>query len=223
LADPVPSPLAALAARAQSGDRKAFELLVHHTARLVYAHIVATVRDRQKAEDLTQDTFVAAWKGIGSLAIGPAAGRERNVGEGGEGRERDGTTGVGTASASDSNRVLAWLLTVARNTTLDAVKAEGRLKRGGGKPATDFLADPQSTGVTPVESAERAESVSHALSVLEELPEEYRRVLSMRYLAGADYETIRRALDLSDGALRGLLTRGMALMRERMGRDQVKG
>ena len=64
MADSVPSPLAALAARAQSGDRKAFELLVHHTARLVYAHIVATVRDRQKAEDLTQDTFVSAWKGM---------------------------------------------------------------------------------------------------------------------------------------------------------------
>src|SRR5438067_445676 len=90
LADTVPSPLAALAVRAQSGDRKAFELLVHHTARLVYAHIVASVRDRQKAEDLTQETFVAAWKGIGSLAIGPAASRERNAGEGGEGRERDG-------------------------------------------------------------------------------------------------------------------------------------
>jgi hypothetical protein len=35
-------------------------------------------------------------------------------------------------------------------------------------------------------------------------------------LGGADYETIRRQLNLSDGALRGLLNRGMALLRERM-------
>ena len=56
--------------------------------------------------------------------------------------------------------------------------------------------------------------------MLEELPEEYRRVLSMRYLAGADYAVIREQLGLSDGALRGLLNRGMALLRERMGRSR---
>ena len=33
---------------------------------------------------------------------------------------------------------------------------------------------------------------------------------------GADYDTIRRQLQISDGALRGLLSRGMALLRERM-------
>jgi DNA-directed RNA polymerase specialized sigma24 family protein len=42
----------------------------------------------------------------------------------------------------------------------------------------------------------------------------------LRYLAGADYQTIRRQLHLSDGALRGLLNRGMALLRERMSKTE---
>ena len=197
MADP---DLTVLAARAHKGDRAAFEKIVQATARLVYAQIVARVRDRQRAEDLTQETFVRAWKAIGTLAT------------------HEGITG--------------WLVTLARNVTLDAMKAEGRLKRGGGAEKSDqgiagkipaagsgeAVEEARDDGPTPAESAEMNEAREHALAVLEELPEEYRSVLSMRYLAGADYETIRRALSLSDGALRGLLNRGMALLRERVTR-----
>ena len=37
------------------------------------------------------------------------------------------------------------------------------------------------------------------------LPEEYRLPLMMRYLTGADYETIQLQMGLTNGALRGLL------------------
>jgi DNA-directed RNA polymerase specialized sigma24 family protein len=59
------------------------------------------------------------------------------------------------------------------------------------------------------------------LRLLAELPEEYRQVLALRYLGGADYQAIRERLGLTDGALRGLLTRGMALLRERMSRLEL--
>ena len=197
MADPE---LAALVIRAKNGDRIAFEKLVRSTARLVYAHIAASVRDRQKAEDLVQETYVSAWKGIGSV--------EGN-GEGGEGGEAKG--------------FVSWLLTIARHVTLDAAKAASRKKRGSGRAAVAMeeghaaAPDP-----TPAESAEQKEAREHALKLLEELPEEYRMPLMMRYLGGADYETICGALGLSDGALRGLLCRGMALMRERMGKFEKR-
>ena len=34
---------------------------------MVYAQVAAAVRDRHKAEDLTQETFLAAWKGLAAL------------------------------------------------------------------------------------------------------------------------------------------------------------
>ena len=54
------------------------------------------------------------------------------------------------------------------------------------------------------------------LSVLESLPDEYRVPLSLRYLAGADYEAIAKQLALSNGSLRGLLQRGMKMLKEKM-------
>lgn len=181
-----------LVARAKKGDRVAFEGLVRCTARLVYAHVAASVRDRQKAEDLVQETYVSAWKGIGSVEAK------------GEGKE-----------------FIGWLLAVARNVVLDAAKAAGRQKRGSGRvPEVIEEERAASRWPTPAEAAEVNEAQEHALKVLEEMPEEYRMPLMMRYLGGADYETICSALSLSDGALRGLLCRGMALLRERLG--QVK-
>jgi len=183
--------LPAWVGRAQKGDRAAFEKIVQCTARVVYAQVVAVIRDRQKAEDLVQETYVSAWKGIGNV----------QVEEGGT-----GMTGSG---------VVGWLRTVARNATLDALKFEGRRKRWGGRAVLEAGAVVDDRP-GPAESAELVESREQALRVLEELPEEYRGPLAMRYLAGADYETIRGALGLSDGALRGVLCRGMAMMRERM-------
>ena len=56
------------------------------------------------------------------------------------------------------------------------------------------------------------------LAVLRTLPDEYRLPLTLRYLAGADYETISRQLGLSNGSLRGLLNRGMTRLREEVAR-----
>jgi DNA-directed RNA polymerase specialized sigma24 family protein len=39
----------------------------------------------------------------------------------------------------------------------------------------------------------------------------------LRYLAGADYEQIGRQLALTNGSLRGLLHRGMAMLRAELG------
>jgi len=55
------------------------------------------------------------------------------------------------------------------------------------------------------------------LSILKSLPREYQDVLSLRYLAGADYATIAKQLAISNGSLRGLLSRGMKLLREKLG------
>ena len=54
------------------------------------------------------------------------------------------------------------------------------------------------------------------MSLLQNLPAEYREPLMLRYLGGADYETIGRQLAISNGSLRGLLQRGMKLLRDKM-------
>ena len=48
------------------------------------------------------------------------------------------------------------------------------------------------------------------------LPEDYRLPVMLRYFAGADYETIGEQLGLTNGSLRGLLHRGLKLLRDRL-------
>ncbi|HJR90737.1 MAG TPA: sigma-70 family RNA polymerase sigma factor [Aeromicrobium sp.] len=54
-------------ARAQVGDRDAFAGLYDRHARPVYWQAYAVVRDRDLAEDVTQDVFVTTWRRIRSI------------------------------------------------------------------------------------------------------------------------------------------------------------
>jgi RNA polymerase sigma-70 factor (ECF subfamily) len=54
-------------ARAQAGDREAFGLIFAHHHRFIYKFIYAMVGDQSLAEELTQETFLGAYKGINSI------------------------------------------------------------------------------------------------------------------------------------------------------------
>jgi RNA polymerase sigma-70 factor (ECF subfamily) len=56
-----------LVARAQAGDRGAFEELVRRHADGLFAVVVRLSRDRQEAEEAVQETFLRAWRGIGGF------------------------------------------------------------------------------------------------------------------------------------------------------------
>jgi len=53
-----------LVERAQSGDRGAFEELVRRHADRLYAVVLRFVGDPQEAEEITQEAFLRAWRGI---------------------------------------------------------------------------------------------------------------------------------------------------------------
>ena len=63
-----------LVARARRKDPDAFEALYHANYRKVYALLLRMSADPTRAEDLTQDTFVQAWKALrqfrGSASFG---------------------------------------------------------------------------------------------------------------------------------------------------------
>src|SRR5437588_9391457 len=53
---------------AQRGDRAAFEELVRRTSRLVFARLFLEVGDAHRAEDLLQETLLAAYRSLHELA-----------------------------------------------------------------------------------------------------------------------------------------------------------
>jgi RNA polymerase sigma factor (sigma-70 family) len=52
---------------ARQGDRDAFARIIERYQRVVYAVSFSSVRDRTLSDDITQDTFVTAWRRLGEL------------------------------------------------------------------------------------------------------------------------------------------------------------
>jgi RNA polymerase sigma-70 factor (ECF subfamily) len=111
---------------------------------------------------------------------------------------------------TEPRKFRSWLMRIAHNAAIDLGRRDVRRKRV-------LAASPPAAPVpAPEEQLEREEQRQQVLAVLRSLPEEYRLPLTLRYLAGADYETIQMQMGLSNGSLRGLLHRGRQMMRVEM-------
>jgi RNA polymerase sigma-70 factor (ECF subfamily) len=108
-----------------------------------------------------------------------------------------------------------WLLSIADRIRIDEHRHATRRKRGSPTSLDDEPAAADG-GPSPPQAAEQTEQRERALVALRELPEQYRMALSLRYLGGADYEEMSRQLALTNGSLRGLLHRGLEMLREKL-------
>ncbi len=53
--------------RAQTGDGAAFEALLARVEAALFRHVLTIVRERTRAEDVLQETFVRVWRNLGWL------------------------------------------------------------------------------------------------------------------------------------------------------------
>jgi RNA polymerase sigma-70 factor (ECF subfamily) len=117
---------------------------------------------------------------------------------------------------TDAKGFRGWLFTVAHTVMLDSIRRRGRKKRTAPTPV-----ETPSSSETPLENAQRQELRQRVLSRLRAMPDRLRLPLTLRFIAGADYESISKELGLTNGSLRGLLSRGLAQLRE-VFRDEVE-
>ncbi|MGF1581900.1 MAG: RNA polymerase sigma factor [Gemmataceae bacterium] len=117
----------------------------------------------------------------------------------------------------DASKLRAWLLQVAKSVLIDSTRRATRQKRAS-PSQTDPAALQSVAGseLSPADAAELAEQRQQVLTVLRDLPQEYQLPLTLRYITGADYKAIEQQLGLTNGALRGLLHRGLKLLHERL-------
>jgi RNA polymerase sigma-70 factor (ECF subfamily) len=117
---------------------------------------------------------------------------------------------------SDPSGFRPWLLSILHSVIVDSARRQNRRKRSRPRAQDGAMLRLVDGQPSPDESAQLQEQRERALSVLRSMPEEYRQALTLRYLGGADYETISRQLALSNGSLRGLLHRGLKMLREEL-------
>ena len=178
-----------LVARAQSGDKQAYGLLVEKYQRKLARLLSRFIRDPAEVEDVTQEAFIKAYRALpafrGDSAFYTWLYR----------------IGINTAK----NYLMALGRRAPTSTEIEAEEAEGFEE---GEQLRDI-----NTPESLLLSNEIAETVN---ATIEKLPEELRRAIQMREIEGMSYEDIAQAMDCPIGTVRSRIFRAREAIAEQL-------
>jgi RNA polymerase sigma-70 factor (ECF subfamily) len=122
--------------------------------------------------------------------------------------------------------LLAWLRQILRNNLAnfarryrgtDKRNADREVVLGGGNEAGG-AAPPLAAGTpTPSQQVSADEQRLELLRAIDRLPEDYRRILTLRYLEERAFDEIARLMGRSDNAVRKLWARAVGLLEKELG------
>jgi len=178
-----------LGARAQRGDKRAFELLVEKYQRKLARLLSRFIRDPAEVEDVTQEAFIKAYRALpafrGDSAFYTWLYR----------------IGINTAK----NYLMAMGRRAPTSTEVEADEAEGFEE---GEQLRDI-----NTPESVLLSNEIAETVN---STIEKLPEELRTAIQLREIEGMSYEEIAKVMDCPIGTVRSRIFRAREAIAEQL-------
>jgi len=178
-----------LVARAQSGDKLAFGLLVEKYQRKLARLLSRFIRDPAEVEDVTQEAFIKAYRALpafrGDSAFYTWLYR----------------IGINTAK----NYLMAMGRRAPTSTEVEVEEAEGFDE---GEQLRDI-----NTPESVLLSKEIAETVN---ATIEKLPEELRKAIQMREIEGMSYEDIAQAMDCPIGTVRSRIFRAREAIAEQL-------
>jgi RNA polymerase sigma-70 factor (ECF subfamily) len=178
-----------LVARAQRGDKRAFELLVEKYQRKLARLLSRFIRDPAEVEDVTQEAFIKAYRALpafrGDSAFYTWLYR----------------IGINTAK----NYLMAMGRRAPTSTEVEAEEAEGFEE---GEQLRDIN--------TPESMLLSSEIASTVNATIEQLPEELRTAIQMREIEGMSYEDIAKAMDCPIGTVRSRIFRAREAIAEQL-------
>lgn len=178
-----------LVARAQSGDKRAFELLVEKYQRKLARLLSRFIRDPAEVEDVTQEAFIKAYRALpafrGDSAFYTWLYR----------------IGINTAK----NYLMAMGRRAPTSTEVEAEEAEG------------FEEGEQLRDINTPESVLLSNEIARTVnSTIEQLPEELRTAIQLREIEGMSYEDIARVMDCPIGTVRSRIFRAREAIAEQL-------
>jgi len=169
-----------LVARAQRGDKRAFELLVEKYQRKLARLLSRFIRDPAEVEDVTQEAFIKAYRALpafrGDSAFYTWLYR----------------IGINTAK----NYLMAMGRRAPTSTEVEAEEAEG------------FEEGEQLRDINTPESVLLSNEIAKTVNAtIERLPEELRTAIQLREIEGMSYEEIAKVMDCPIGTVRSRIFR----------------
>ena len=179
-------------ALACQGHEQAFRALVQRYQRPVFSLIVRMVRDGGTAEDLAQETFVKAFRALGSF---------------------DPRYRFSNWLFKIANNLTIDHLRKRRISTLslDAPSGPGDGQEGGGPTLSQILPDP---GESPAAHVEHLELGGQLEIAIGQLRPEYRTAILLRHVEGYAYEEIADIMEVPIGTVKTYLHRGRSELRD---------
>jgi RNA polymerase sigma-70 factor (ECF subfamily) len=178
-----------LVARVQGGDKQAFGLLVEKYERKLARLLHRLIRDPAEVEDVTQETFIRAYRALPSFR--------------GESAFYTWLYRIGVNTAK--NHLIAMGRRAPATSELDAGEAETR-------DDAEQLRDID-TPDRLLMSKEIANTVNAAIA---ELPPELRTAIQLRELDGLSYEEIARIMECPIGTVRSRIFRAREAIAQRL-------
>lgn len=182
-----------LVARVLAGDQDAFAGLVTRYKDYVYTVAVRIVVNEEDADDVAQETFVRAYKALGRFR--------------------------------GDSKFSSWLYRIAVNRALTHLK---RRKRRGvsvdidAGPHVEAGAIEEDARSTPEELVLDDELRQRVRAAVDELPPQYRAVVTLFYLEEKSYKEVSAILGIPMGTLKTHLYRARAMLRKTLIRQQLQ-
>lgn len=166
---------------------RAFEQLYRDHLKDVYSYAYYRIGNHHDAEDLTEQTFLQAYRHFG---------RARQE--------------------SDGRPLRPWLIRIAHNLAANYYRDRSR------RPQTPLdSVEPPAARHSTEDLVEGRAELRAVIENLQELPDDRREALVMRFALGMDNREIARAMGKSDGATKVLIHRAIRQLQERLEAEEA--
>ncbi len=178
----------ALVERVQNGDKRAFDLLVRKYQHKLIGLISRYVKSHAECEDIAQESFIRAWRAIGSF----------------RGDSAFYTWLYKIAVNTAKNHLVA----MGRRPSAEDVDAGDAVFMAGAERMQD--------SATPERELMRQEIEQSVFSTVQALPEELRTAITLREVDGLSYDEIADAMGCPIGTVRSRIFRAREAIDEKL-------
>ena len=186
----------ALVARFKAGDESAFEEMVARYWDRIYAMVLQLLRNSQDAEEVTQDAFIRAHRGLEKF----------------RGDSSFSTWLYQIATNLARNRYWYWW----RRKRDKSVSFDQPV---GGESETTLAELFPASVETPEDVAVTNEFQERVSTAMELLNDKHREVLVLRNVRSLSYDEIATQLDISIGTVKSRIARARESLREKLGNE----
>ena len=182
--------------RIKDGDLSAYDTMVSRYWDRIYARVIQLLNNAQDAEEVTQDAFIRAQRGLDSF----------------RGDASFGTWLYQIATNLARNRYWYWF----RRKRDQSFSIDQPLSADSDITLEDFMPSEQEN---PSQAAITQEFVDRVAVCMDELSEQHKEVLVLRNIENMSYDAIADRLGLSVGTIKSRIARGRDRLRDLMGDD----